>query len=108
MITVKEINLSNDIAEAENKVNKAKIILSELYSEYEFNGDEPSKNEAKKIALSSRKIMTFIEIALDYVYDAKIELVKIQDDICSTGKERAYYWIRILCSMFMYELKRLW
>jgi hypothetical protein len=89
MITIKEINLSNDMAEVENKVDKARTLLSDLFNEYEFTRDEPSKDEAEKIALSSRKIMTFIEIALDYVYGAKKDLEKIQDNICSTENVRA-------------------
>jgi hypothetical protein len=51
--------------------SKAFLVLCDLYETYSFTGDYPSEEQAKVFSREAAKIMGFIEIAIDYVYQTK-------------------------------------
>jgi hypothetical protein len=70
------IDVVDSISETERKAGKALTVLGDLLEDYDFMGEYPTKEEARKYSYEARRIYQFINISFDYVFDVKKELNK--------------------------------
>lgn len=73
--------LESSVYEIKDMVDKATIILGDLLQDYSFTGDGPTKKEADKMSYEATRIVKFIDIALDYTFEAKTDLQKVISEI---------------------------
>jgi len=75
------IDLCNDNSDTNQSADKGLIILGDLLEDYMYAGEEPTKKEADRLSCEAVRILTFIRIAFDYVYDTKKDLKKACEDL---------------------------
>lgn len=74
-------DLSQDIFESERKIQKARVLLSDLLENYEFDGKRPDEKLVTNMMIESAKIIRFIGIINDYICDAEKDLEQVQERI---------------------------
>lgn len=79
---IKKINdLSNTTSEALQKSVKALAILCDLIDTYNYMGQHPTKKEADKLSYDAVKILRYMDIASDYVFEIKKDLMQTQEEL---------------------------
>lgn len=73
--------LNCEVSKAEISAGKAFIILCDLFETYSFEGVYPSEEQAKIIGREAGKIMSFIEIAMDYIYQTQEDIRHAVEDL---------------------------
>ncbi len=63
------------------KSEKALLILSDLSTSYSFMGEKPTKKEADKLSCEAERILEYINIATDYVFEIKKDLKLARENI---------------------------
>lgn len=61
----------------------AKLVLGDLFQDYNWVGERPTKEEADKLSIDAERIVTYIMIANDYVCQIKKGLQQTTIDIAS-------------------------
>ncbi len=78
------------LLEAAVSAEKNLTVLSALINEYDFNGNQPTQQEASKILFEARKILSFIGIAMDYTVKVSTNIedarAKLSEVIEALGK----------------------
>lgn len=75
------LDLLNNIIITDQKAGKALTIIGDLVQDYSIMGDSPTEEESRKFAYEALRIIQFINISFDYVYDIKKEVSKAYDDL---------------------------
>lgn len=77
MLTKREEDVSQDVFEAEMKITKARVLLNDLLNDYNFD-KEPDEKDIRTLAYSAKKVLTFMTIINDYVFEAEKSLEQAQ------------------------------
>lgn len=69
-------NITDCVADAQLALEKGRLILGDLTTTYPFDGDK--KDYIQKWTFECGRITTFMEIALDYMYEASKRLERAE------------------------------
>ena len=75
------IKLSESSMETMLKADKALLVLCDLLDRYNYVGEHPTKQEANRLSIETERIISYIDIAIDYVHEIKNGMKGIADDI---------------------------
>ncbi len=78
MLTKREEDLSQDIFEAEMKIIKARVLLNDLLGDYDFDY-EPDKETAQRLSYDAKRVITFIQIINEYIFQIETDMKKAQN-----------------------------
>jgi hypothetical protein len=75
------IDLLNCNSETSRKSEKALLILTDLFEMYNYVGERPTKQEADKLAYETERILSYINMASDYVFEIKKDLKQATENL---------------------------
>lgn len=85
-LIIREEDVSQDIFEAELKMARVRVLLNDLLDDYNFD-IEPNEDDIQRLAYNAKKVLTFMMMINDYVFEAEEHLEKAQSKLKDVESE---------------------